>query len=176
MANNFFLNQDPLLFQNSYPSNFGDDTSFKKQMNDAMLQYKMLQQQRQTVDLGATDYIGDLDSLLKTLSSAEEAALKDNAEYQKLNADLTNMIQKELMSSIKWHINSNPTASKNIEQKIVIIKATKDSVDAEQRKNLNEINDYVKNYSNITFDEYRRIKNGENKSGVSPLHEDNYEN
>lgn len=176
MANNFFLNQDPLLFQNSYPSNFSDDTSFKKQMNDAMLQYKMLQQQRQTVDLGATDYIGDLDSLLKTLSSAEEAALKDNAEYQKLNADLTNMIQKELMSSIKWHINSNPTASKNIEQQIVIIKATKDSVDAEQRKNLNEINDYVKNYSNITFDEYRRIKNGENKSGVSPLHEGNYEN
>ena len=80
------------------------------------------------------------------------------------------------MSSIKWHINSNPTASKNIEQQIVIIKATKDSVDAEQRKNLNEINDYVKNYSNITFDEYRRIKNGENKSGVSPLHEGNYVN
>lgn len=68
MANNFFLNQDPLLLQNSYPSNFGDDAGFKKQMNDAMLQYKMLQQQRQSVDLGATDYIGNLDSLMKTLS------------------------------------------------------------------------------------------------------------
>lgn len=30
MANNFFLNQDPLLLQNSYPSNFGDDAGFKK--------------------------------------------------------------------------------------------------------------------------------------------------
>ena len=86
------------------------------------------------------------------------------------------MIQKELIASIKWHINSNPAASKNIERQMEIIKSAKDAVDTEQRKNLNEINDYVKNYSNITFDEYRRIRNGENKSGVSPLHEDNYEN
>ena len=57
-----------------------------------------------------------------------------------------------------------------------IIKSAKDAVDTEQRKNLNEINDYVKNYSNITFDEYRRIKNGENKSGKGPLNENDYEN
>lgn len=176
MANNFFLNQDPLLLQNSYPSNFGDDAAFKKQMNDAMLQYKMLQQQRQSVDLGATDYIGNLDSLMKTLSGAEETVLQENVEYQKLNKELTDMIQKELIASIKWHINSNPAATKNIERQMEIIKSAKDAVDTEQRKNLNEINDYVKNYSNITFDEYRRIKNGENKSGKSPLNENDYEN
>lgn len=177
MANNFFLNQDPLLFQNSYTPRFDDGMNYKKQMNDAMLQYKMLQQQQgQATDLGATDYLGNLDNMMKSLSSAEEATLKENTEYQRLNAELTDMIQKELMASIKWHINSNPNASKNIERQIEIMKMAKDTADAEQRKNLNEINDYVKNYSNITFDEYRRIKNGENKTGGKPLNKKEHEN
>lgn len=170
MANNFFLNQDPLLFQNSYNGQPFDDSAFKRQMNDAMLQYKTLQQQQQSqnADFSSIDYLGNLDNLMKSLNSTEETALSENTEYQRLNAELTNMIQKELMASIRWRINSNPVASKNIERQMEIIKATKDSADAEQRKNLNEINDYVKNYSNITFDEYRRIKNGENKTGEKP--------
>lgn len=160
MANNFFLNQDPLLFQNSYTPKFEDTSVYKKQLNDAMLQYKTLQQQGQVPEFGNIDYLGNLDNLMKTLNSNEEDALKENSEYQSLNTELSNMIQKELIANIKWHINSNPNASKNIERQMEIIKNVKNAIDIEQRKNLNEINDYVKNYSNITFDEYRKIKNG----------------
>ena len=55
----------------------------------------------------------------------------------------------------------NPTAVKNIERQMDIIKETNNNLENEQRRNILELNDYVKNYSNITFEEYKRIKNGE---------------
>ena len=30
----------------------------------------------------------------------------------------------------------------------------------EEKQNFNELNDYMKNYSHLTFDEYRKLKNG----------------
>ena len=35
-----------------------------------------------------------------------------------------------------------------------------------KRQNMYELNDYMQNYSHLTFDEYRKLKNGENEITV----------
>lgn len=154
MANNFFLNQDPLLYQNVYRSTEDD---MRQQLNDSLNQYKILQQQ-QGVNMGR-DYIGELDRFNKSLNQATIDALSDNKEYVELKNDLMNVIQDELLNNIKWKINSNPLVVKNIEKQFEIVKKVNGDIENEQRRNLNELNDYVKNYSDITFDEYKKMKN-----------------
>jgi inorganic pyrophosphatase len=41
-----------------------------------------------------------------------------------------------------------------------VINYVKNNVNLEQQQNLNELNDYMKNYSHLTFQEYKNIKKG----------------
>lgn len=171
MANNFFLNQDPLLYQPNYNNRYVDnDGDLQKQFNDTLAQYKLWQQQqnKDNISQSSYDHIGGLDKEIKELSNDVTEELSRNDEYQALNKQLTDIIQKELISNVKWRINTNNTAIQNINKQLEIISNIKKNVDNEQRKNMSELNDYVKNYSNITFDEYKKIKNQDtnNKKGT----------
>ena len=101
---------------------------------------------------------------MKTITSTSSDSLSANEEYNDLRASLSEMIQYELMQTIRWKINSNANAVKNIERQLELIRESNRASDDEQRRNLTEINDYIKNYSNMTFDEYRRMKeSGDNQ-------------
>lgn len=163
-SNNFYLNSDPLLFTNS--SSYGND-DMSKQLNDMMMQYQMMQQQKniqnqqQSQQQFFKDYVGNLDDVLKNTSMTCKEALMSNREYQKLNTELQGIIQFEIMATIKNKINCNKTAINNIERQLEIIKEVNSNIEDEQKRNLSELNDYVKNYSNITFDEYKKKKQEE---------------
>lgn len=158
MANNFFLSQDPLLFQNPYSRNSLNEEETRKQFLETMNQYRNIQQKDNIIP-SIKDYLGELDNLTKNLNKNILNTLNQDEEYKKLNYELTTLIQTEIMSNIKWKINTNQDAIKNIERQTEIINKANQRLDEEQRQSLNELNDYVKNYSNITFDEYRKIKN-----------------
>lgn len=160
--NNFFLNQDPLLFKSTYSSPYesnANDQQLRQQLNDALIQYQALQQKQNMPQVQSKDYLGELDISLKNLNESTVEFLNSDEEYKKLSADLQSLIQQEIINSVKWKINNNATAIKNIQRQNEIIAQVNKTVEAEERKNLSELNDYVKNYSNITFDEYKRIKN-----------------
>lgn len=160
--NNFFLNQDPLLFKSTYSSPYesnANDQQLRQQLNDALIQYQALQQKQNMSQVQSKDYLGELDISLKNLNESTVEFLNSDEEYKKLSADLQSLIQQEIINSVKWKINNNATAIKNIQRQNEIIAQVNKTVEAEERKNLSELNDYVKNYSNITFDEYKRIKN-----------------
>lgn len=155
MANNFFLNNDPLLYHTTYNRPIDENP-----INDVVNQYKMLQQQQQMQqNFQQYDHIGELDRLMKNINPNVLETLSENTEYQKLSGDLNSIIQSELMSNIKWKINNNQEAVKIIQRQVEMINDANKTLEDEQRQNLNELNDYVKNYSNITFDEYKKIKN-----------------
>ena len=169
MANNFFLNQDPLLYHGTTPSQ-GMDDMLQQRINDTVLQYNMLQQKRMDIK---HDLIGKLNDLTRGLNAETINVLNNNNEYIRLNGELQSIIQDEILSNIKWRINSNPTAVKNIQRQMEMIDEAKHAIDDEQRRNINELNDYVNNYSNITFDEYKRIKNGGNINTETPNTDNN---
>ncbi len=158
MANNFYLN-DPLLFQTPYSRGVESEEDIKRQFTDFMTKYNSRQSQQQS-----RDYVGELEEAVKTITSTSSDSLSANEEYNDLRASLSEMIQYELMQTIRWKINSNANAVKNIERQLELIRESNRASDDEQRRNLTEINDYIKNYSNMTFDEYRRMKeSGDNQ-------------
>jgi hypothetical protein len=65
------------------------------------------------------------------------------------------------MKSVRWKINSNPDAVQKIERLKTIINSMSKEKEAEEKRNMAELNDYIKNYSSLTFDEYKRLKNAE---------------
>jgi hypothetical protein len=142
--NNFFLNQpDPLLHNGMY----------ENIPNQILLQ--QMQQQN------FKDNIGELDEALKSLSSSVLERLSQNQRFSSLNADFQTIVQQELLSLVRNKLNANTKIQNNISEQLSIIDETKKSVEKEKEESINEMNDYMNNYAHLTFDEYRRMKNGE---------------
>lgn len=163
----FYHNDDPLLhqtlFQNamsnpqtmSNPSNLSDAYAqlYKQQL---LMEMKQQQQQQNVVN----DWVGELDKTMKSLDNTAIELLNSNTEFSNLNAQLQSVIQGELISLVKININTNQGAVDNIKKQIEIMNNTTQQVKNDEKQNMNELNDYLKNYSHLTFNEYKRLKNG----------------
>ena len=142
--NNFFLNQpDPLLHNGMYEN-----------IPNPML----LQQMQQTQ---FKDIVGELDNALKSLSPSMAERLTQDQKFSSLNTEFQNIIQQELLSLVRNKLNVNPKIQSNIREQLEIIDETKRNIEKEKESSINEMNDYMNNYAHLTFDEYRRMKNGE---------------
>ena len=142
--NNFFLNQpDPLLHNGMYEN-----------IPNPML----LQQMQQTQ---FKDIVGELDDALKSLSPSMAERLTQDQKFSSLNTEFQNIIQQELLSLVRNKLNVNPKIQNNIREQLEIIDETKRNIEKEKESSINEMNDYMNNYAHLTFDEYRRMKNGE---------------
>ena len=64
------------------------------------------------------------------------------------------------MSLVKVKVNINNGAIDNIKRQMEIMKSASNKVKEEEKQNFNDLNDYLKNYSHLTFDQYRSLKNG----------------
>ena len=104
------------------------------------------------------DKLNELDNKMKGLSDEAAKQLEEDAEFMDLSCTLKNTIQAELVLLVKQQINSNPEAVKNIDEQLAIIKRVENRANEVERKNMAELNDYLKNYSNITFDDYKKLK------------------
>lgn len=142
--NNFFLNQPDPLLQNG--------------MYENMPQSILLQQQIQTQ---LKDNIGELDNALKSLSPSALERLSQNVKFTSLNSEFQSIVQQELLLLVRNKLNMNPSVQNNVKEQLSIIDETKKSIEKEKEASINEMNDYMNNYAHLTFDEYRRMKNGE---------------
>ena len=142
--NNFFLNQtDPLLHNGMYEN---------------MPNPIVLQQMQQS---NYKDIMRELDEALKSLSPSMVERLSQNQKFSTLNTEFQNIVQQELLSLVKNKLNANPKIQNNVTEQLSIIEETKRNIEQEKEASINEMNDYMNNYAHLTFDEYRRMKNGE---------------
>lgn len=162
--NNFvFSGQDPLLFQ-SYVTrgNNMNDNDLKQQMDNAMMQYQNYQQQLHNSQpqhqTNSRDYLGELDNLTKSVDPEIAERLNADPDYMRINAELQMLIQEEMLKNVKWKINTNPDAVNRMNKLTEIITIANREKNEEERRNMVELNDYIKNYSDLTFDEYKRLK------------------
>ena len=144
--NNFFLNQpDPLLHNGMYEN-----------IPNPMLFQQMQQQQQQF-----KDNIGELDEALKALTPSMVDRLSQDQKFSELNAEFQTIVQQELLLLVRNKLNMNPKIQNNVKEQLGIIEETKRNIEKEKEASINEMNDYMNNYAHLTFDEYRRMKNGE---------------
>lgn len=158
--NNFVFSQDPLLFQSftpRQPSNFQDNNDLKQQYETIVAQYQTMQQPR--TPQTTKDYLGELDALTRDIDPDVAEKLNIDIEYNRINGELQFLIQEEMLKNVKWKINNNPDAISRMDKlKDMILNAKKEK-NEENNRNMMELNDYIKNYSDLTFDEYKQLKN-----------------
>lgn len=142
--NNFFLNQPDPLLQNGMYENIP---------NPLLLQQIQPQQFK--------DNVKELDDALKSLSPSMVERLSQDSKFSILNTEFQNIVQQELLSLVRNKLNMNPKIQNNIQEQLSIIEETKRNIEKEKESSINEMNDYMNNYAHLTFDEYRRMKNGE---------------
>ena len=140
--NNIFLNNDPLLNQPiQYP-----------QYNP----YQMDQSQ-----IMPKDWLGELDKTIKSLDTTIVEQLNMNEEFVSLHSNIQNTIQEELMNLVKNKLNMSYPIIENVKRQLSIIKDVSNKTKEVERQSMSELSDYMKNYSHLTFDEYKKIKHGE---------------
>ncbi len=137
--NNFFLQPDPLLSQSQQP------TPVYIQSEQPMLR----------------DWIGELDRQMKGLDETTADRLNQDASFTELNTSLQMTIQNELMNLVRSRLNIQPDVVDNVKKQIEIIKRTSSKTKEDEKKSMSELNDYMKNYSHLSFDEYRKLKQGD---------------
>lgn len=166
----FYHNDDPLLRQSpvTFFQNNGNNTP--NNVNDTYAQlYKqqlMMEMQQQHQNMTPKDWLGDLDNMMKGLDKETVELLNNNDDFTILNTQLQAVIQNELMLLVKYKINANEGAIDNIKKQMDIMRNMSNRVKEQEKQNFNELNDYMKNYSHLTFDEYRKLKNGETPTEV----------
>jgi hypothetical protein len=164
--NNFVFSQDPLLYSTLMSrQNPQAEIEMRKQLDEAILQYQTLSQQQPQApppqQLSQTkDYLGEIDKMVAELDEDVVIALTSDVEYLKLQEDLQKMIQEEMLKSIRWKVNANPVAISKMDRLKEIIVLAKKTKTEEDRKIMADLNDYVKNYSDLTFEEYKQLKYG----------------
>lgn len=166
--NNFvFSGSDPLLY-NTMASNIQrqlpPEMDVRQQLDNALAQYQQAQQNllskqmNQQNEKDNKDHLGELDEMIRELDGEVLARLNNNEEFVTLNAEIQQMIQNEIMKSVRWKINSNTEAVAKIDILKKAIKNAQKEQQVEEKRNLMELNDYIANYSSMSFDEYKRIK------------------
>lgn len=166
--NNFVFSQDPLLYTSLVGRQMQQQPDdLKRQLDEAMAQYQTLSQAPQVPtppqlsQVSQTkDYLGEIDDMIRGLDEDVALSLNSDVEYLKINDDIQKMIQEEMMRSVKWKINSSPEAVNKLNRIKELIVAAQKTKSEEDRKVMADINDYIKNYSDLTFDEYKQLKHG----------------
>ena len=158
--NNFvFGSTDPLLYNTIVPKSgeYMQETDIKRQLDNVMQQYQQLQQSKQA-DTPTKDWLGDFDRMLKSLDPDIADALSNDQEFVQLNNSVQQDIQNEIMITIKWKLNSKQDTVQRVKKMMEIIDTYNKDKANEDKKNLAELTDYIQNYSDMTFNEYKQMK------------------
>lgn len=99
-----------------------------------------------------TDYYHNLEKELQSLSDIEVQDLINFKPYIEANNALQMLVQGELLNLVRTKINGNPDVINNC---INAIKQFK----SERSKEQLDFQDYIKNYSELTYKEYLDLKN-----------------
>lgn len=159
--NNFvFGSADPLLYNSIVPRSqdtvYMPDSDVKRQLDSVMQQYQQLQSAKN--ETSSKDWIGEFDKALKNLDPEVANQLMDNAEFSQLNAIVQQDIQEEIMMTIKWKLNGKQDTVNRVRRMMEIIDSYNKDKAIEDKKNLAELTDYIQNYSDMTFNEYKQMK------------------
>ena len=97
------------------------------------------------------DHYSILQKELQTLTENETNELSNFKPYIEANAKLSMLVQSELLNLVKRQINNNPDIVNSVIESVKMFKN-------EKSKEMNDFQDYIKNFSDITYKEYKQLK------------------
>lgn len=122
------------------------NTNFFINPNDQSIYQQYLQMQNNV------DYYGKLEQELQSLTDNDINGLSVFRPYIEANNALSMLVQAELLNLIRTKINSNPDVINNVINAVRLYKQ-------EKSKEQSDFQDYIKNYSDLSYKEYLQLKN-----------------
>lgn len=104
-----------------------------------------------------TDHYSNLEKELQSLSEFEVSELANFQPYIEANNRLSILVQAELLNLVKGKINGNPEVIRQVIEAVRQFKKTKEN-------ELDEFKDYMTNYPELTYKEYRELKYGKERA------------
>lgn len=105
----------------------------------------------------------ELDSITANMTPAEFQAMENDENYQKSLEALMAYVGAVQLQRIRPHIEGSPEGKKLLEQHLTNVKFLRKAALADVDKKLADFDDYTKNYSHMSWDEYQKTKGGKKK-------------
>lgn len=111
----------------------------------------MYQQFQQMIQQQSVDHYSKLEKELQSMSDVEVQELANFRPYVESNNALSVLIQAALVNLVRKDINGQPEVIQKVIDSIKLFKENKN-------KERLDFEDYIKNYSDITYKEYKQLK------------------
>ena len=164
---NFNRGTDPLLGSGpDYSAHLAELEQAQKaieQQKQSILKLAQNTQNTEPAQTSPTPIWDQIDTLTDNMTAAEFKAMQDDPSYQKSLGELMEYVAAVQLQLIRPRIEASPEGKKLLEQHLTTVKflrkAAADNVD----KRLADFEDYTKNYSHMSWEEYLKTKGGKKK-------------
>jgi hypothetical protein len=164
---NFNRGADPLLGSGpDYSAHLAELEQAQRaieQQKQSILKLAQNTQNPEPAPTSPTPIWDQIDTLTDNMTAAEFQAMQDDPSYQKSLGELMEYVGAVQLQLIRPRIEANPEGKKLLEQHLTTVKflrkAAADNVD----KRLADFEDYTKNYSHMSWEEYLKTKGGKKK-------------
>lgn len=164
---NFNRGADPLLGSGpDYSAHLAELEQAQKaieQQKQSILKLSQNTQNPEATPASPTPIWDQIDTLTDNMTAAEFKAMQDDPSYQKSLGELMEYVGAVQLQLIRPRIEASPEGKKLLEQHLTTVKflrkAAADNVD----KRLADFEDYTKNYSHMSWEEYLKTKGGKKK-------------
>ena len=164
---NFNRGADPLLGSGpDYSAHLAELEQAQKaieQQKQSILKLAQNTQNPEATPASPTPIWDQIDTLTDNMTAAEFQAMQDDPSYQKSLGELMEYVGAVQLQLIRPRIEASPEGKKLLEQHLTTVKflrkAAADNVD----KRLADFEDYTKNYSHMSWEEYLKTKGGKKK-------------
>lgn len=163
MANNVFIGgtNDPLLSQSPFTAD-QEIEAYEKQLQNTLQQIKMQKQRivNPTQQQSQSPVWDEIDKLVNEMSDVEVEMLNNNLEYQEAQNKVAAVISRENMRLLRPIVEGSSDGKNALDNLLVIAKKVKKSASEEANKNAVLMNEYITQYSHLTWQEFIDAKSG----------------
>lgn len=166
MQNNIFLGSDPLLGSSTYQApNFDERIAQLKQMQDDLEKQKQMMSHPQNVQAQSKSPVWDeIDKVTSDLSDRDFSYISENEEFQKSNNAIMAILHREYMRVMRPIVEGTKDGKEALENHLQLVKKLKKESERESSRNMDLFNEYTENYSDMTFDDFMKMKREKSKA------------
>lgn len=168
MQTNVFLGgADPLLGSSAVnsPVDYDRQIAELQQMQQRLEAQK--QQQRQQMTAGQpqsqSPIWDEIEKLTADFSDREFSIVNQDEDFQQSQNNIMAIMQREYMRMMRPIVEGTKDGKEALENHLTLIKQLKKKATKEADRNMELFNEYTQNYSDMTFAEFMKMKNGTNK-------------
>lgn len=163
-GNNFYFNgADPLLSGGRNYADAEEQLEEMERMQEELARRKRyLQEARNRPDNGGsrTPVWDEIDTLMGGLSEQEYRRITENEEFRASQDRVMGVLQRIQLQAIKPQVEASKEGKEALDCHLTLVKRLRNAVSKEVDEEMNEFREYKERYSNMTYEEYQKMKRG----------------